>query len=427
MRILIQAVAVYIAFWARNPHQHIYMLNSKDALVLSKHSRCRLVFIFHPSRRNLCPRCSLPLLAGLHKQIIAPGADPPFVGCSVLLKPSCGDYFRTYRPGDSLHIGITGIGSAVISYDRGKLCVDKEGWPGSIVVLTAEQLNISKDRWTRVLSHIQNTRNWLHCKNNVYNCFDFLITFLYTVAPLVFERRTKEDIVSEWIKRKVDILWSFCLLFRWCLYRNGVVMMADDMEDESSDDRLQDQSDFMRHQLHLFKHNYTTARVDAEQTSMQLGFEEGFDDYCQLARRLGKANGALEALRATRSTTLNRQRVEELHSSIQSCYAEMKNSLANLLPEENTDDVESSEFNFEFARSCLSSFDAVDMELFGVDSLPENPGRSTVKVNQNYSSASRNETIQDLLERFRITTECLVNATSQLLTSINVDDSFLFT
>ncbi|KFD53134.1 hypothetical protein M514_06048 [Trichuris suis] len=400
------------------------MLYSADALVLSKHSRCRLVFVFHPSRRNLCPRCSLPLLAGQRKQIIAPGVDPLLASCSVLLKPSCGDYFRTYKPGDSLHIGITGIGSAVLSCDRGKLCVDREGWSGSIVVLRAEQLNISKERWNRVLYRLQNTHSWLHCKTDVYNCFDFLVTFLNTVAPSVFERRTKEDIVSEWIKRKVDALWSFCLLFRWCLYGNGVVMMADDMEDESSDDRLQDQSDFMRHQLHLFKHSYTTARVDAEQTSMQLGFEEGFDDYCQLARRLGKANGALEALRAARSSSLNMQRVEELHSSIQRCYAEMKNNLATLLPDENTDDVEPSEFNFEFARSCLSSFDAIDMELFGVDSLPENPGRSTVEVNR--SAASRSETIQDLLERFRIMVECLVNATSHLLTSVNVDDSFLF-
>uniref|UniRef100_A0A5S6Q4D5 MKRN2 opposite strand protein-like C-terminal domain-containing protein n=1 Tax=Trichuris muris TaxID=70415 RepID=A0A5S6Q4D5_TRIMR len=387
----------------------MYTLSRADGLVLSRHSRCGLLFVFHPSRRNHCPRCSLPLLTGSYRKIAAPGADPQFAPCAVLLKPSFGDYCRTYKPGDSLHIGITDSSGAVFSYDRERLCVEKEGWSQSIVILTADQLSIPKKRWIRQLFDLLSTPRSLNQRQGIHSCFDFVLTFLRAVAPSIFERRTKEDIASAWIKCKIDKVWSFCVLFRWCLYANGVLVMADDMEDESSDDRLRDHADFMRHQLQLFKQTYTTARVDAEQASMQLGFEEGFDDYCQLARRLGKANGALEALRSARSN----------------CYAEMKNRLASLLPDEETDVVESGEFNFEFAKSCLSSFDNIDMELLGVASLPERVGRSRDEPIQSSSLTGRSETMHDLLERFRRHAECLINATAQFLTSVKVDSSFL--
>lgn len=114
-------------------------------------------------------------------------------------------------------------------------------------------------------------------------------------------------------------------------------------------DRDIDHRDYLRQHLKIFKDEYREMAHESEQSSTQLGFNDGFRRCSKLSIQLGRAHGALRALKSKDSN--------ELVMKIDSILDRIRNVKGK---RSRTGD----EFDMVFARESLPKYDTDDIDLF---------------------------------------------------------------
>ncbi|VDP44142.1 unnamed protein product [Soboliphyme baturini] len=142
--------------------------------------------------------------------------------------------------------------------------------------------------------------------------------------------------------------------------------MADFLEDESAEDRVIDNRDYLHSEMNIFKQNFRTSVIASEERELQRGFDNGFQWSFRMSRQLGIARGVLAALLKhgkERISVSNEEDAREISQQLDaladrlSAFADRVNEDCAVRPSKTAD---------EFTSNILPSFDALDMELFGV-------------------------------------------------------------
>ncbi|KAF4530158.1 hypothetical protein B566_EDAN001415 [Ephemera danica] len=170
-------------------HIDIRKMNQDPGILCVNHSCGAAVFGF--SCPTECPSC--------HKNL-SDSTDYPFripypfirasqSPCSVVLKPTRGDFLKCYRSTDDLHIGVTSSTGVVYAYDEHGLGTDDEScsWSQCLAVptyKTALQLQSVTEPWDTTLEHFKaDTVSWNaeRYREDGLNCYSFVLAFLRTL------------------------------------------------------------------------------------------------------------------------------------------------------------------------------------------------------------------------------------------------------
>ncbi|XP_073986365.1 MKRN2 opposite strand protein isoform X2 [Rhodnius prolixus] len=152
-----------------------------------------------------CPVCRANLDS---QQSLVPFRVPyPFVKasqypCSVVLKPTNGDYLNDYKVLMDLHVGVTTSNGKVIEYDKDGFHSDRaNAWTQSLVIHQV----LDEDRiaeWDKVLNAVSSQDCWTSQRYNeeTFNCYTFVLAFI---------RCLQNGPISEHAKSKI----KFCELY----------------------------------------------------------------------------------------------------------------------------------------------------------------------------------------------------------------------
>ena len=161
-------------------------MSTDNILICFKH--CCASSIFCKKVPEACPICNSSLSTFVLEPFVIPyplvnAKDYP---CSIVVRPSLGNFLENYTPKDDLHIGITNSNGIVFEYDKfGIIKNDKLKWTNCVAIECIPESWISQ--WEEVLSYLCNDSQWNSCNYNEisFNCFNFVLSFLnhlkYTV------------------------------------------------------------------------------------------------------------------------------------------------------------------------------------------------------------------------------------------------------
>ncbi|XP_050079137.1 MKRN2 opposite strand protein [Anopheles maculipalpis] len=145
--------------------------------------------IFSYATLTQCPLCSKPLGENLDSIPIA--LPCPFVRacqhpCSIVLRPSVGDFLSSFKNQNNLHIALTSSNGTVVEFDLNGLAKippkskpsTTKGWDQCLLI--AQVPEPWYDRWDEVLEKIAGDPAW---RKNMYqedthNCYTFVLSFL---------------------------------------------------------------------------------------------------------------------------------------------------------------------------------------------------------------------------------------------------------
>jgi len=125
-----------------------------------------------------------------------------------------------------------------------------------------------------------------------------------------------------------------------------------------------DERDFRRHQTTIAKHRFRVAAIAGEENAVQAAFDEAFTRVAPVARRLGRAQGALAACLSTsgtqRSTDLT-ARLERLLAECRALGVRMAELGTSTIRESSAEEEVDDEGTFS---GMLPVYDRTDMEMF---------------------------------------------------------------
>ncbi|KAK6619042.1 hypothetical protein RUM44_003424 [Polyplax serrata] len=132
---------------------------------------------------EICPVCSKDLSTAQFK--LLPTRIPyPFVRaaqhpCSILIKPTSGDFLNDYFNSVDLHIGVTDSTGAVVEYDKNGLQRQKNNQWNQCLVLDGMDESWA-DQWDEALKTVIKEGHWTPqmYNENSHNCYTFVLAFL---------------------------------------------------------------------------------------------------------------------------------------------------------------------------------------------------------------------------------------------------------
>lgn len=146
--------------------------------------------IFSYDILNQCPLCSKALGASLDSTPIT--LPSPFVRayqypCSIVLRPSVGDFLSSFQNQTNLHIALTSSNGTVIEFDvNGLAKIAAKSKPSSTTTEWDQCLVIAQvpeswyDRWDEVLEKMASDPSWRKemYQEDTHNCYTFVLSFL---------------------------------------------------------------------------------------------------------------------------------------------------------------------------------------------------------------------------------------------------------
>ncbi|XP_053676948.1 MKRN2 opposite strand protein isoform X2 [Anopheles nili] len=139
-----------------------------------------------------CPLCNKALGVGWDDTPL--NLPSPFIRavqnpCSIVLRPSGGDFLSSFQNNDDLHIGITSSKGAIVEYDiYGILKTPPKADPSTDkwnqCLLIAQVSEPWFDWWDEVLEQISTDEKWRKetYDENSHNCYSFVLSFLNAVG-----------------------------------------------------------------------------------------------------------------------------------------------------------------------------------------------------------------------------------------------------
>ncbi|XP_058452912.1 MKRN2 opposite strand protein [Malaya genurostris] len=194
-------------------HQHV---------ICFRHCR-KNVFVFSVPIR--CPLCNQILE---HCKDILPFALPhPFVNatqtpCSVVLRPSRGDFLRDFQNSINLHIALTDSKGSIVEFDAsGLICtkakqVDKSLWGQCLVV--ADVPDSWFYHWDCTLLRMITEQGWnerIYDADDV-NCYNFVLKFLQLLKymPYMAFAENTETFTKELVVPKTTHAGKYITIYR---------------------------------------------------------------------------------------------------------------------------------------------------------------------------------------------------------------------
>ncbi|XP_065224096.1 MKRN2 opposite strand protein [Planococcus citri] len=170
---------------------------------------------------QFCPICRQKLS---NSSDIMPFRIPyPFVRakqtpCSILLKPSKGNFLDIYNPNADLHIGITRSDCRVIEYDFNGLCDSKtESWNECLCIYTLCDISWQM-KWDNILLQVSNEFRNLNQRydENSFNCYSFVLEFVKCLQHRDFMEvsSSKEIFCQRYVIPKMAVVFKYVRLFR---------------------------------------------------------------------------------------------------------------------------------------------------------------------------------------------------------------------
>ncbi|XP_059480634.1 MKRN2 opposite strand protein [Neocloeon triangulifer] len=156
-------------------------MNRDPGLICFKHCKSD-VFVF--SLPEKCPECELVLSSDIE---ITPVRIPfPFSRasqhpCSLVLRPTNGDFLRSYSNNADLHIGVTNSKGQIFSYDEDGLKREpSEDWNECLSIQCFETFTLIEDIWDGVLEMLLKSDDWTSKRyhEDTHNCYTFILHFL---------------------------------------------------------------------------------------------------------------------------------------------------------------------------------------------------------------------------------------------------------
>lgn len=144
--------------------------------------------------------------------------------CSVVIKPTVGDFLRGYRGGDDLHIAATNSKGFVVEYDRSGVHRDRTmSWNGGCLVVDFGSVAAASDPdwgeyWDGCLEEVM--RDWSDgdgYDENDHNCFAFVLTFLRALRQNPYSGavcREKVQFCERYVVPRARAAGKYVTLFR---------------------------------------------------------------------------------------------------------------------------------------------------------------------------------------------------------------------
>ncbi|GAB6026673.1 hypothetical protein CHUAL_013186 [Chamberlinius hualienensis] len=143
----------------------------------------------------------------------------PFVAaaaipCSIVIRPTVGDFLHNYQNAADLHIGVTNSKGVVFEYDKNGLTNDDTAkWCQSLRIDILSQMDAKLLRqWDKTLEKISQQDRWSSTFYSVddHNCYSFVLEFL-KLLQLHF---TKLDFCQQFILPKTVSAGKYISLYR---------------------------------------------------------------------------------------------------------------------------------------------------------------------------------------------------------------------
>ncbi|XP_069677105.1 MKRN2 opposite strand protein isoform X2 [Periplaneta americana] len=142
---------------------------------------------------ELCPVCNSHL-ATAHFRLMPFRVPYPFVRavqhpCSIVIKPTTGDFLHDYLNSMDLHIGVTNSLGDVVEFDKGGLQQHRAGLWGQCLVVDKAS-GPWREHWDTILKSVSDQDCWSSQRYNeeTFNCYTFVLTFL---CNLRYEKLSK--------------------------------------------------------------------------------------------------------------------------------------------------------------------------------------------------------------------------------------------
>ncbi|CAB3368777.1 Hypothetical predicted protein [Cloeon dipterum] len=160
-------------------------MNRDPGLICFKHCKSD-IFVF--SVPKSCPECNADLTTNTD---ITPFSIPfPFTRasqypCSLVLRPTNGDFLRSYSNNADLHIGVTNSRGNIFSYDEHGLKEEPaKDWDECLSIqCNTTSSDVFETSWDSALNTCLQSENWVPERYNEdnYNCYTFVLSFLTSV------------------------------------------------------------------------------------------------------------------------------------------------------------------------------------------------------------------------------------------------------
>lgn len=167
-------------------------MNLDPGIVCYQHCRGRLFAFTLPES---CPLCQANL--GTAPLKVPPFRVPyPFVRasqspCSLVIKPTRGDFLHDYRSNRDLHIGVTDSEGRVFEYEMEGLHSDyTSSWSQCLAIpIISDSSNrldpVWQEYWDFTLHTLANESVWSEDRydETTFNCYSFVVDFLQRLGP----------------------------------------------------------------------------------------------------------------------------------------------------------------------------------------------------------------------------------------------------
>lgn len=155
-------------------------------IICFKHCKSK---IFSNELLSKCPECGQSLNSNDTFELMPFRLPYPFINphqypCSIILRPTHGDFLNDYFNAMNLHIAVTTSAGAIIEFDQNGLRKTYKNqlthWTQSLVVETIPEPWY--DHWDNVLSDMETVKEtkWTSIAYNedLFNCYTFVLEFL---------------------------------------------------------------------------------------------------------------------------------------------------------------------------------------------------------------------------------------------------------
>ncbi|XP_025421895.1 MKRN2 opposite strand protein isoform X2 [Sipha flava] len=138
--------------------------------------------------------------------------------CSIVIKPTRGDFLNNYQLLDHLHIGVTNSRGTVISYDWNGINEDTDNWQRCLVVFELND-NCWDTQWDNVLTDLVKNNCWDSARYDLtkHNCFSFIMEFIRRFNGFkrsVNRVETKENFTELYIAPTTIKAYKYIYLYR---------------------------------------------------------------------------------------------------------------------------------------------------------------------------------------------------------------------
>lgn len=143
--------------------------------------------IFAAQMLPKCPECERAICADATMQLMPfrlpyPFSKPHENPCSIILRPTHGDFLNDYYNSMDLHIGVTTSRGSIVEFDKRGMSVSTAAteWNQSLIVDALPEP--WHDHWDSILDAMNTSDNcqWTadHYQEDEYNCYTFVLEFL---------------------------------------------------------------------------------------------------------------------------------------------------------------------------------------------------------------------------------------------------------